>query len=402
MYLPPEQREKLKDFPPVCERIIIPLSECSPHETVHKQPRKPKVSNQTIEDVIDKDPHDSQSLLVSHLKPVENYVVNLEMLQLQMRLGYVVTKVHRAISYDQSPWLRPYIEFNTAKRREAKLSGDKFLSNFFKLANNAVYGRTMMNVREFSDYRFAFNQESAYRYVTDSAFRGAKIINENLVGCQMQKKDILLNQPIFLGVTILDYSKMVMVDFFHNKMRKFYGDRVKLLYTDTDSQILAIDTEDVFEDLQHPDLNDEFDFYDSKRNSNSVPYMTVGKMKLEDKADDHLEEFVGVETKVYAVKRAEKDPEKVKEKEIYKTTSKGFVMAKPHSKETLDIYRDRVFANTPHDMKNQTIQSKNHRISTMEQVKYVPPARFGNKRFGLPPDHEARSYSSVPFGYNST
>jgi len=221
MHLPPEHHKKLKDFPPVCERTIISASECSPNETVHIQPRKTKLSDKTLEDVVDNDPLDSQSLLVNHLKPVKNYVVNLQMLQLQMQLGYFVTKVHRAISYDQSPWLRPYIEFNTAKRREAKLTGDKFLSNFFKLANNAVYGRTMMNVREFSDYRFAYNQDSAFRYVTDSAFKGAKIINENLVGLQMQKKEIFLNQPIFLGVTILDYSKMVMVDFYHNKMRKF-------------------------------------------------------------------------------------------------------------------------------------------------------------------------------------
>jgi hypothetical protein len=177
-------------------------------------------------------------------------------------------------------------------------------------------------------------------------------------------------------MTILDYSKTYMSSFYHNKLKPFYGDRVNLLYTDTDSLMLNIATDDFFEDLQHPDLNSEFDFDKSKRNHNDVPYMTVGKMKLEFGPDQHLEEWVGVTNKVYAIKVAESD--------TVKTTSKGFKM--PNSLEALEIYRDAVFSKTHKLVPVTSIQSKNQRIFTLKQTKVGANPSFGDKRYALEPD----------------
>jgi hypothetical protein len=144
------------------------------------------------------------------------------------------------------------------------------MSTFFKLSNNAVFGKTMENVRNHGNSKFAHNQSTAYNLFTDSAFQSSSIINENLVHVQLQSKIVKLNKPIYIGMTILDYSngmtildysKTYMSDFYHNTLRKFYGDRVNLLYTDTDSLVLDITTDDVFDDLQHPDLNHQFDFH---------------------------------------------------------------------------------------------------------------------------------------------
>jgi hypothetical protein len=82
----------------------------------------------------------SSEKLVNHLAPVKNYVVNLYALQHLINLGYKVTKVHRAVSFDQSLWLRDYISFNSKKRQDAKNTGNDFMSTVLKLANNSVFG----------------------------------------------------------------------------------------------------------------------------------------------------------------------------------------------------------------------------------------------------------------------
>jgi hypothetical protein len=377
MYLPRKHHDKLKDFPPLCEKTVIPVEELSPFDLKCNRNSDEPVKTNTQK-------------LVNHLAPVKNYVLNFYTLQHLKKLGYKVTKVHRAVSFDQSFWLRDYIRYNTIKRQAAKRVGDDLMAAFFKLANNAVYGKCLENVRNYGDFRFAYNQSSAYKLFTDSAYESSNIINENLVGVRLHKKEVHLNKPIYAGMTILDYSKTYMFNFYHNKLKPFYGDRVNLLYTDTDSLVLNIATDDVFEDLQHPDLNSEFDFHESKRNHNDVPHMTVGKMKLEFGPDEHLEEWVGVTNKVYAVKVAESD--------TVKTTSKGFRMA--DSQEALEIYKDAVFTKTHKTVPVTSIQSKNQRIFTLQQTKVGANPSFGDKRYALEPDHVNRRYTSVPFGYN--
>jgi hypothetical protein len=111
-------------------------------------------------------------------------------LQHLKKLGYKVAKVHRAVSFDQSFWLRDYIRYNTIKRQAAKRIGDGLMAAFLKLANNAVYGKCLENVRNYGDFRFAYNQSSAYKLFTDSAYDASNIINENLVGVRLHKKEV--------------------------------------------------------------------------------------------------------------------------------------------------------------------------------------------------------------------
>jgi hypothetical protein len=136
MYLPREHHDKLKDFPPLFEKTVIPVEELSPFDLKCNRNSDEPVKANTQK-------------LINHLAPVKNYVLNLYTLQHLKKLGYKVTKVHRAISFDQSFWLRDYIRYDTIKRQAAKRVGDDLMAAFFKLANNAVYGKCLENVRNY-------------------------------------------------------------------------------------------------------------------------------------------------------------------------------------------------------------------------------------------------------------
>ena len=78
--------------------------------------------------------------LVANLKKKERYAVHYRTLKLYIDLGMKITKIHRIISFTQSTWLKQYIDFNTTQRQ---LATSKFERDFFKLMNNAVFGKTM-------------------------------------------------------------------------------------------------------------------------------------------------------------------------------------------------------------------------------------------------------------------
>lgn len=158
--------------------------------------------------------------------------VTLSNLQLYVSLGMKVTKVHRILEFKQKPWLRTYIDFNSDKRKHAKKGFEK---DFFKLMNNAVFGKTNENLRNRVNINLVHTEQRLKRLCAKPFFDRFKIFNDDLVGVENKKVKLLLNKPVYIGQTILDLSKLVMYDFHYNFMKKLYEDNIKLLFTDTDS-----------------------------------------------------------------------------------------------------------------------------------------------------------------------
>ena len=125
--------------------------------------------------------------LIPTLSKKEKYVLHYRNLQLYIDLGLKVSKVHRVLEFNQSPWLKQYIDFNTEKRKNAK---NAFEKDFFKLMNNSVFGKTMENIRKRVDVRLVTDEKKLLKYVSKPTYVSSKIFNENLVAVHKIKETL--------------------------------------------------------------------------------------------------------------------------------------------------------------------------------------------------------------------
>ena len=241
--------------------------------------------------------------LVPNLMNKEKYVLHYRNLQQYLSLGMKLTKIHRVLEFKQKPWMKKYIDFNTEMRKMAKNSFEK---DFFKLMNNSVFGKTMENLRKRSNIKLETDPEHLIKLTKKPTYVSSKIFDENLVGVQMKNVSLLLNKPSYVGFSILELSKTLMYDFHYNYIRKKYPE-AKLLFTDTDSLVYHIKTEDVYEDLfADRSLFDNSDYNESSKFYYSDNKKVIGKFK-DEVSGDPITEFVGLKSKMYSYMTENKD-----------------------------------------------------------------------------------------------
>jgi len=236
------------------------------------------------------------------LRPKEKYVIHSETLNLYESLGLQITIIHRGIKFDQSRWLEEYINLNIKLRTAAKNSFEK---DFFKLMNNSVFGKTMENIENRVDIRLITDKAEARKLSTRPYYGHCTIFDENLVAIHMKRIELYYNKPVHLGMCILDLSKNLMFDFHYNYIKHKYGDKAQLLYTDTDSLIYDIETDDVYADISD-DVEAKFDTSEfSPNHPSGIPVgknkKVVGVMK-DEPCGKTITEFVGLRPKLYSYK----------------------------------------------------------------------------------------------------
>ena len=155
--------------------------------------------------------------LIPMLKDKKDYVLYYRNLQLYLDLGLKIKKVHRVLEFDQSPWLKQYIDFNTEKRKHAKISFEK---DFFKLMNNSIFGKTMENLHKRVDIRLVANEKKLLKLTSKPTYVSSKIFNKNLVAVHKIKETLTINRTAYVGMCILDLSKTLMYDFHYNYIKR--------------------------------------------------------------------------------------------------------------------------------------------------------------------------------------
>lgn len=279
--------------------------------------------------------------LTPTLLPKTEYKVHLKVLQFAMRHGWEVTKVHRVLEFQQRAWLQPFIKANNARRTAAKKAGDTYQSNVMKLSSNSCYGKLQEDVRKYKKMviiKREGDEKHFKRCINDPKFlegRGIHPINDEISMLEMGQHSVLLNKPILAGATVTDLSKLHMQRFFYDVLKRKFGNKVKMVMTDTDSFILQIEGEDVYEFMQeNPDIF-----------SDTIP----GAFKLEHTVP--ILEVAAIRSKVYSIQLAD-----AMQKSTAKGVNKGAKDYMMHN-----MYVETCLKGTTHEAQGYNIRACNHR-----------------------------------------
>jgi hypothetical protein len=241
--------------------------------------------------------------LCATLKDKTNYVVHWKTLKLYLDLGLEVTKVHRVVSYIEKAWMKDYIELNEGNRKKAK---NDFEKDFFKLANNSVFGKQMENVRKrFKPIVWCTSESELLNESKKPSYSGdCTKFSDTLIAVQHLKTDVILNKPIQVGQAILDLSKECMYNFHYRVMLPKFESDLKLLMTDTDSLVYEISSSDpdydMYKDLET--IQQEFDFSDyPKEHPLYDPTNKKIAGKFKDDKSTIIKEFCGIRAKMYSM-----------------------------------------------------------------------------------------------------
>ena len=322
--------------------------------------------------------------LIPNLRHKKNYVVHYKTLMQYLNLGMELKKIHRGIRFTECNFLKPYIDMNTNLRTKAK---NDFEKDFFKLMNNSVFGKTMENIRNRVNIKLTTTGEQFKKLTAKPNYESRKIFNENLVSVHMKKTSLTMNKPVYLGMSILDLSKTLMFDFHYNYIKPKYGKEAKLLFTDTDSFLYEIQTEDFYKDISG-DVKDRFDTSDYPKNHPSVIVTGINKKVLgmfkDEAAGKNITEFVGLRAKLYSYKMEEGKENK---------KCKGIKKAVVEKSITHEDYKTCLETGKEQLRRQNIIRSYEHTLYT-EEINKVALSAADDKRYLL-----KDSYDTLAWGH---
>ena len=370
---PKELHDLHKDFPLCPERMKIPNTFLSKYQIDTLELLKKYGYRRTA----------TEKLMLT-LFDKTNYVLHFKNLKLYLQLGMKIQGFHRGIKFHQSKVLSPYIKLNTKLRKQAK---NDFEKDLFKLMNNSVFGKSIQDNRKHLNVILAMNEKQAENAIRKPTFEQFNIIDENKAIIKMKKPSIKLDKPIFIGFTVLELSKHLMYDYKYNLFQKYYGDKIQLCYTDTDSFIFEIQSNTFIEELKNV-FGEIMDFSNFKTDH---PYFDnknmkkIGLLKSET-GEKTIHELVAIKSKLYSVLYGE-DQKKCTAKGLQKSVLKKFI--------NHNHYLNVIENNSAYITKMKRIQSKNHQLQTIKLNKMIFTA-FDDKRYILDD-----GLNTLPFGHYS-
>ena len=312
------------------------------------------------------------------------YVINAPALKQALNHGLMLNKVHEVISFRQDAWLKPYIDMNTKLRMQAK---NDFAKDYFKLKNNAAYGKTTENIRKHRDIHVITNDKKRTILASESNYHATKHILNDLLIMEMKKRDLYMNKPIYLGQAILDISKTLMYEFWYDYIKPIYGNNVKLCYMDTDSFVMLIKADDFYADISN-DVKKWFDTSNFDKNDNR-PLLIGENKKVIGKFKDELggkiiSEFCGLKAKTYSYKLDD-------DSEVEKTKGTKRCVVKRHI--NFDNNTDILFKDKKLLRSQFTFKSDHHTICS-QKINKIALNYFDDKR--LQCNDKITTY---PYGY---
>ena len=356
LHCPPEKHAFFNAFPLAPEKMCVTRDMLSTFQQAHFPPGK------------------GVEKLVPHLGDKKNYVLHYTLLKLYLQLGLELTAVHRIIRFRQAPWLQSYMSLNIDMRKEAARNGDKARVATTKLAMNAVFGKTMENVRNHVNIELLTSKKFAKKRFAKPNFKSSKRFHDELIGVQLTQTNISLNRPIQVGFSVLEKSKNKMGDFLYHKWLPHFP-KSTLLFTDTDSLTLAVEHNDIYTEMAM--FKEEFDFSEYPRDH---PLFDETNRKVVGKFKDELHgacmtKFVGLRPKLYSFEYI--DNEGVTR---CKNTAKGVKKSVKNNKLSFTDYERCLREMCVKSVEMKSIRSEKHRIYTYN-INKIGLSAYDDKRY---------------------
>ena len=328
--------------------------------------------------------------LVCNLYNKKKYVSHIDTLKQALNHGLKLKKIHRVIEFNQEAWLKPYIDMNTELRKLAK---NDFEKDLFKLMNNSVFGKTMENIRKHRDIKLVTTDRKRSKLVSDSNYHTINLISEDLSIIEMKKTKVKMSKPIYLGLSILEISKILMYEFWYDYMKPKYNDNVRLCYMDTDSFVMHIKTNDFYKDIAS-DVENRFDTSNYEANTSETSTLArrplptgknkkvIGLMK-DELGGKIIMEFVTLRPKTYSFLTDDGKEDK-KAKGTKKCVTKKMIKFNDHKKCLLngEIIRklQQRFISNKHDV--YTEDANKIALSNGDDKRIVSPDKISSYPYG--------------------
>ena len=153
---------------------------------------------------------DKCNKLVCNLFNKKKCVTHINSLKQALNNGLKLKKIRRVIEFNQKESLKPYIDMHTELRKAAN---NDFEKDYFKLMNNSVFGKTMENIRKHRDIKLVTTDKKRSKLVSEPNFHTINLISEDLSIIEMKKIKVKMNKAVYLGLSILEISKILMYEF---------------------------------------------------------------------------------------------------------------------------------------------------------------------------------------------
>ncbi|XP_065198485.1 uncharacterized protein LOC135830026 isoform X1 [Sycon ciliatum] len=245
------------------------------------------------------------------------------------------------------------------------------------LMNNAVYGKTMENVRNRVNIKLIREQDEKPRLqksINKPSYIRSVAFENDLIAIEFAKTKVTLNKPIYVGTAILDLSKHLMYSFYYEVLLPRYGQNVRLLYTDTDSLIVHIQTDDLYTDMSNNiTAYDTSNYSPSHHLYSTVNKKVVGKFK-DELGGKPIKEFIGLRSKMYAYRCEDNDDNGKRAKGVQRSVLKNTI--------TVDDYRTCLVEESQLKRTMNVLRSRRHCIHG-EELRKIALCGFDSKRYIL-------------------
>ena len=311
--------------------------------------------------------------LILDLHDKKEYIVHYDILKYYISLGIKVSKIHSIISFNHKAWLKPYIDFNTEMRKNCT---NDFEKEFWKLMNNSFYGKTLENIENRCRVELVNTPEKLRRLASLDTLKDIIDFNNDFKAVLLNYKSMYFNKPIYLGMVILDYSKLIMYRFYYDIIEKHFPNN-EVIYSDCDSLVLNIFTEDLYSDLEK--IKD--DYLDTSNYPKDHPLFSndnkkeIGKFK-DELGGNIMTKFIGIRSKMYGYEYLDLNDNsemkfKCAAKGVNKTTKKEFIS---------ETYEDCLVNKKVINKTMFNLVHKKHKIYLNEMIK-IGLSPFDDKRY---------------------